>query len=1497
MSGSYGKRLFRGSTLNLLKLPKGKITDLSEKTFISLCTSNPQKSLSYPIYIICNNPRFFELTNYNGIHVIQTPAAVKEIDFSNNKLTEIDNLERFIRLKRLYLSNNQIDSVKLSNPNLLHLDLTENRLRNVPELNDLVNLKTLLLGSNEMSTCSLKGIEKCVNLESIDFSNNLMSLSDTEIEELLSILEKLPKLHSLNISNTDMVVSLVSYRGTFLSRLTQLDELNGDAVTRVERETFKKDPVKVMFLKDVKRRKLEYNLKEYQKPSFEKAQKNDFFDVYQVLKVTSPDDLGYFSEIFLDLVEGFLQENKRIESSGLPTFYNCIGEKMVLATTPGMKKSLCQSFLVSTLMIPIDSPIIEDECLKEAIYLVDTCDSEFMAALSIIKFEYVQMLVILSKLLKGKDTTDDYLKKQGYHFFFKFFLENYNEARMSHIVLSLFVDSLPYVTSLYSSETLKKFKLMDKLTGIVNKWTLTADTGLDVLKILIATHHVIASEFFAQKTISEKILTFIQNFNLTPNCSELEIQCYVNSLICCACMCRNKDWEQLQRNLKFNSIYVEKIKETLEMDKPSAKDHILLNGVLQCMLYLSQYEHDKEALRELIQGVPFKSLFNKANDLTNVFKLMSFAQKEGLLKEENLLDSVLQLGSDNVEGLKFLLLILNPAEFATMEKRSLLVNLLKNIILNSKITKSDFTKDSKRSLAVELYVKLKITEYMERIVPQMLEILCVASKQFDRHVEFIQKTVKELSTLQIEDTESNARLVRVILQNEEASQLISQHGASRIEETLKPETLVRLHGAVQKGTQVFNRLYRVLTNAMERNPALLDSYVKLHGIQSLQSLIRTDMPEILIVPPINSVLSENQPSSTTPDTDATIVTYKNDSIPTVRHPDSKKVYNLQQIKKKLLTEELNYNKILKDVTPMKFSNFGTDDNSSLLVDGEISEDVSDLELDPSSAINTTTTAVVTNRANSTPAVATSNIAISTKLSTNTNNNNNNNNDILTPTPTADGLEQLQHHQQSAMKKTPPTRVYRKSIYLTQGVDAALTNMKPSNDDGGNTFEQTMWSYYPKEYGLNSLVRFVDVFTGKEERNVQELYDSIAHRKQTTPLKSSSMSLVLILKVIHLLLKRDNTRSELFKSGGGLDCSVVEQLSTFVLRVSKECENLLNFQATYLLAAVLDSLLETKIKVVSWKVPIPLDFKDVKFLVEASSTLMKINQVITKRFAKEKSQFNSEEMFLLDLVGSIVSRILQCVYNLQYITETDLDTLLAKDQDTSANPESTHVMTNAEKNYHWLRLNRHCAMKLLKFMLPQQQVANLATFLFNAARGPHPGQVDKYWNSDVQYVIVPKFSLINNSIENLTSLFTSVIAGYMNLMDAYEHYDVLNYMETVDVLGGFQAENKLFQGILDKLRENQDNLELQRYLSKEINSKSIELLHTIWQPQEHMVYVFCNDGNLRILTFEDSFSIAADKTRTLSYDALATANLAQTLSCYEKLDNYQKQYLSQLLSKQ
>lgn len=69
MSGSYGRRLFRGSTSNLLKLPKGKITDLSEKIFLSLCSSNPQKPLTYPIYIICNNPRcvlfYYVLLNFN----------------------------------------------------------------------------------------------------------------------------------------------------------------------------------------------------------------------------------------------------------------------------------------------------------------------------------------------------------------------------------------------------------------------------------------------------------------------------------------------------------------------------------------------------------------------------------------------------------------------------------------------------------------------------------------------------------------------------------------------------------------------------------------------------------------------------------------------------------------------------------------------------------------------------------------------------------------------------------------------------------------------------------------------------------------------------------------------------------------------------------------------------------------------------------------------------------------------------------------------------------------------------------------------------------------------------------------------------------------------------------------------------------------------------------------------------------------------------------------
>ena len=103
---------------------------------------------------------------------------IKELDLSNNQISDIKGLEKFSNLEVLKLNNNKISKIE--------------------ELSSLTKLQELYLRNNKIS--KINGIEKLQNLHSLDLSNNI---TITKIPEAIT---KISSLKNLRVWNCNIKI-------------------------------------------------------------------------------------------------------------------------------------------------------------------------------------------------------------------------------------------------------------------------------------------------------------------------------------------------------------------------------------------------------------------------------------------------------------------------------------------------------------------------------------------------------------------------------------------------------------------------------------------------------------------------------------------------------------------------------------------------------------------------------------------------------------------------------------------------------------------------------------------------------------------------------------------------------------------------------------------------------------------------------------------------------------------------------------------------------------------------------------------------------------------------------------------------------------------------------------------------------------------------------------------------------------------------------------------
>jgi len=113
------------------------------------------------------------------------------LDLQGNNITEVGELGYFQKLRKLFLSNNQIQTLQFFSqlPNIVVLDLNNNKISNVEGLSQIKNLHYLYLDNNQIT--ELKITELIPNL-------SFLSLKGNKIKNISGI-ENIPNMQTLRI--------------------------------------------------------------------------------------------------------------------------------------------------------------------------------------------------------------------------------------------------------------------------------------------------------------------------------------------------------------------------------------------------------------------------------------------------------------------------------------------------------------------------------------------------------------------------------------------------------------------------------------------------------------------------------------------------------------------------------------------------------------------------------------------------------------------------------------------------------------------------------------------------------------------------------------------------------------------------------------------------------------------------------------------------------------------------------------------------------------------------------------------------------------------------------------------------------------------------------------------------------------------------------------------------------------------------------------------------
>eukprot|EP01080_Neovahlkampfia_damariscottae_P005758 gene5758-9579_t len=903
--------LFRGKKKSCLKHPKEIVSDLDEEIISQLAVKDLKKA-AYPVYLVASDPKFL-LVSYPGINQIKG-NSLKEIDFSNNQISKLEGLDNFIKLKRLYASNNIISSVSLNtHVNLIVLDLSKNKLKKMPDLNALISLQELYARRNSMEIFDHKNIEKCTKLVKIDVSTNLLDYTHEELENLFTFLNSLKRLEDVNYSDNIFSSNLVDFRGSFVSRLSHLKNLNGIPVSKSEKKLDKE--VEIIFAGDLKKKLDNTSAALDRVPSFHHIRGNStstFGDFISVMKETPENHILEVCEKLLDTFTSYSKEQKTIQLEGFDSFVERLSGifKSFSNKEKTHQKIFSKIALVCFTFIPKNEEAIKlSKSLAELVFQkfdveAVACIPEIFNEKSEVNFE------ILAHALKNTNL-DAKILKQAYGHISKILTDHFNPD-VSIQFLGLLSDALEGSQNI-SQSVFQRVDFIKTIQAIISNefWSLTSEEVHFVLRLISATSTVLSSDFVDSGLFDEilqKSMNDFRDVNHDDAIGYSLLHATVGNLL--------KSEKALENATKadYISFLMKSTSTLLSKDELSKEETIICKGFVETIHIIMKNNSSmtSDISKQFVSSISFKEIFQKKLIIDSVPLLEIFEYSlQNKLIEYEIDDYLVDLIPQNPKILSILVM------FDELSKKS--IPHLINILSTEGIFKSDFSKKSKKYFAIELLMKIDLSD-QEKLTTKVLELLAISSEYPKRFMKFSQLCVEFLKKGCIIDSEDNLELCKKILLNEESS--IDSTTPLLFETALKLEIIAKLLNFLHMGTPVFNRVYSYFTSLCKDDKSLKklnDTFVyetinqvlgKEFIIKKKQSMLMTPRG----IPRNSNVFSQN---------------YKD-----LPHP-----YFEELVSNMKDTSNPDVNRILSDEVPLKYLRAIDDFDENL---SEIS-DISDIE--------------------------------------------------------------------------------------------------------------------------------------------------------------------------------------------------------------------------------------------------------------------------------------------------------------------------------------------------------------------------------------------------------------------------------------------------------------------------------------------------------------------------------------------------------------------------
>lgn len=151
-------------------------------------------------------------------------TGCKSIWLDSNGFDKIENLDKMVELRCLYLGKNLITRIEglESLRNLTILDLSNNRLSHVENLSCCPILQTVNLSHNALSTPeSIAHFQECLALTTIDVTNNRLACD----EAFFDVIQGIPALAALSINGNE-ITKLPTFRKRMIGRMPRLGYLD-----------------------------------------------------------------------------------------------------------------------------------------------------------------------------------------------------------------------------------------------------------------------------------------------------------------------------------------------------------------------------------------------------------------------------------------------------------------------------------------------------------------------------------------------------------------------------------------------------------------------------------------------------------------------------------------------------------------------------------------------------------------------------------------------------------------------------------------------------------------------------------------------------------------------------------------------------------------------------------------------------------------------------------------------------------------------------------------------------------------------------------------------------------------------------------------------------------------------------------------------------------------------------------------------------------------------